>query len=189
MRIIGGKHRRRALLTPPDQEIRPTGDRLRETIFNLLAHAAWMERGLQGLTVLDAFCGTGALGLEALSRGVGRAVFMDISQSSLDLARRNARALGEEGACTFLQVDATRPPAPPVACDLVFLDPPYGKNLVPAALKALSENGWLAPHAVAVCETATTDPWQDVPGLVLKDTRIQGGIVVRFLVAAGASSA
>ena len=127
MRIIGGRHRGRALKALKGKDIRPTSDRARESIFNILEHT--VEGGEPaGAAVLDVFAGTGALGLEALSRGARHATFIDSDRAALDCARQNARALGEAGAAVFLGLDAARlPPPPPDAgapATLAFLDPP-----------------------------------------------------------------
>jgi 16S rRNA (guanine(966)-N(2))-methyltransferase RsmD len=130
MRIIAGRLRGRTLLAPPGHATRPTTDRVREALFNLLA----ARRSLEGARVLDLFAGTGALGLEALSRGAAAAVFVEAHAPTLRRARRNAEALGVAAACTFLRADAVawlrRPAA--VRFDLVFADPPYDLDALPA---------------------------------------------------------
>jgi 16S rRNA (guanine966-N2)-methyltransferase len=187
MRIVGGNHRGRRLEAPGGRDTRPTSDRTREALFNILTHAGWgmaREDGgdlFAGAVVLDAFSGTGALALEALSRGAAAAFLMDLSGPALATARRNAAALGEEGRCTFLRVDATRPPAAPAAAALAFLDPPYGRGLAEAALPALTARGWLAPGAVVVVETAAGDPLSLPSGFVLLDERRYGDTRITFL--------
>ena len=108
--------------------------------------------------MLDAFCGTGALGLEALSRGAGHAVFMDQGREALDLVRRNIAALGVGDRSAVLRADAVRPPRAQAACTLVFLDPPYGQGLASTALNALIGRGWCVSGGVAVVETGLEDP-------------------------------
>ena len=132
MRIVAGTHRGRILKTPTGSDIRPTSDKVRQAVFNTLN-----SRGaVVDAVVLDAFCGTGALGLEALSQGAEAAIFMDISATSLNLAKANATLLREEEASSFLLKDAgnpgQRPPSIPPAT-LLFLDPPYRRNLVPVS--------------------------------------------------------
>lgn len=158
MRIVGGRWRGRALAPvgrgDARARLRPTGDRVREGLFNLLEHGAAADP-VPGARVLDAFAGTGALGFEALSRGAARATFLDTGRAAQGLLARNAALLGAEEAATILRRDATRPgPAPLPPCDLVFLDPPWGKGLGEAALTALADAGWIAPGATVVWEEA-----------------------------------
>lgn len=183
MRIVAGRLRGRRLEAPAGQGVRPTGDRTREAVFNILAHAPWAEDAppLAGPLVLDAFCGTGALAFEALSRGVAKAVLMDVSSASLAAARRNAQALGEGERCTFLRADASDPPAARAAASLAFLDPPYGRGLVGAALPALAARGWLAPGATVVAELAAADPSPSDDGFQVLDEREYGDTRVAFL--------
>ena len=180
MRIVGGRHRGRRLEAPSDDQVRPTSDRTREALFNILAHADWAP-GFDELTVLDAFCGTGAMALEALSRGAARAVLLDSAPASLALARRNAEGIGEAANCKFLRGDATHPPAATEPAHLVFLDPPYGKALAEPALMALAAAGWLAPGAVAVVERATGDLFAPPIGFTLIDQRKYGASQIFFL--------
>jgi 16S rRNA (guanine966-N2)-methyltransferase len=161
MRIVGGQFRGRRLEAPKDRSIRPTSDRAREAIFNLLAHHA--PKGLDGAAVLDLFCGSGALALEALSRGAASACLVDSNSQSLSLARRNVMALGVEDKTTFLCADATRLGKARQAYDFVFCDAPYGKGLtVPAVEQALAK-GWLVPGGLVVIETGA-DEEMDLPG-------------------------
>lgn len=177
MRIVGGRHRGRRLLAPSGRDVRPTSDRTRESLFNILAHSGWGPDGgspLDGAVSLDAFCGTGALGLEALSRGAAKALFLDRSRASLGLARRNAETLGELAACRFVTGDATRPPAAPEPCGLVFLDPPYGEGLADKAVPALAAAGWLAPGAVICVEVGAKDVFTVPAGFAPLDERSYG---------------
>lgn len=180
MRIVGGRLRGRHLAAPADRAIRPTSDRTRETIFNILAHSEDMP-DLDGATVLDAFCGTGALALEALSRGAAHAYLMDEAASSLALARRNVADLGEAARATLIRANATRPPPAPAAASVAFLDPPYGKDLAAPALAALAAAGWLAPGAVAVIEIAAGDPLPLPAGFTALDDRRYGDTRVVFV--------
>jgi 16S rRNA (guanine966-N2)-methyltransferase len=152
MRIVAGRWRGRALAAPAGETTRPTADRARQSIFDRLAHAPWAAGRLEGALVLDAFAGTGAMGLEALSRGAAHAWFMETDAAARRVLTANIAACRAESA-TILAADATRPPLGG-ACSLVFLDPPYGKGLVPTALSALRAAGWIAPAALLVCETA-----------------------------------
>jgi 16S rRNA (guanine966-N2)-methyltransferase len=152
MRIVAGRWRGRALAAPPGRATRPTSDRARQAIFDMLLHAPWGGRALiEGARVLDAFAGTGAMGLEALSRGALCASFMERDQAALAAIRRNVAACRAEA--DILAADACAPPRGS-RCDLVFLDPPYGLDLVPRACAALAAAGWIAPGATVVAETA-----------------------------------
>jgi 16S rRNA (guanine966-N2)-methyltransferase len=154
MRIVGGRFRGRALAGPKSDAIRPTSDRLRETIFNILAHS--YDDAIEGARVLDLFAGTGAMGLEALSRGAAFALFVDDGAQARGLIRENVETLGLGGATRLFRRDATRmgeaAPNPPFS--LVFCDPPYGKDLAPKALASCARGGWLVPDALVVVEEA-----------------------------------
>jgi 16S rRNA (guanine966-N2)-methyltransferase len=154
MRIVGGRFRGRALAGPRSDAIRPTSDRLRETIFNVLAHA--YGDPVAGARVLDLFAGTGALGLEALSRGAAFALFVDEGAEARGLIRANVEALGAGGTTRLFRRDATRMggAVPNAPFSLLFCDPPYGKDLAPRALRSCAEGGWLAPGALVVVEEA-----------------------------------
>ena len=146
MRIVGGRHRGRRLASPDGTAIRPSSDRLREALFNILLHGDFPD--IEAAEILDAFAGTGAFGLEALSRGAGRATFID---RDIHWVRRNAEALGEDNVVAIAGDVLIPPPAPrPVA--LAFLDPPYGLGLAGKALEALREAGWIGPDTCAIVE-------------------------------------
>jgi 16S rRNA (guanine966-N2)-methyltransferase len=155
MRVVGGRHRGRALSAPKSQAIRPTADRLRETLFNILSHA--YGDPVTGARVLDLFAGTGALGLEALSRGAAFVLFVDNGAEARALLRANVEALGAGGASKVYRRDATQlgPVSPMSPFSLVFLDPPYGKGLAEQALVSARDGGWLAPEALVVVEEAS----------------------------------
>ncbi|MDA8052467.1 MAG: 16S rRNA (guanine(966)-N(2))-methyltransferase RsmD [Rhodospirillales bacterium] len=155
MRIIGGALRGRRLIAPAGSATRPTADRVRQALFDILAHAPWSEPGtIEGARVLDAFAGSGALGLEALSRGAAEAVFFETDARACRALSANIAGCGMEGRARIIAADAARPP-PGAPCSLVFLDPPYGEAALPArALAALVAAGWLAPAAFVVVETA-----------------------------------
>src|SRR6185295_10828377 len=145
MRIVGGRLRGRALAAPKSQAIRPTADRLRESLFNILVHA--YGDPVVGARVLDLFAGTGALGLEAVSRGAAFALFVDDAAAARALLRENVATLGLGGTTRIFRRDATRlgPAHPLDPFGLVFLDPPYGKKLAEKALVSARDGGWLAP--------------------------------------------
>ena len=154
MRIVGGRLRGRALEAPKSQAIRPTADRLRESLFNILVHA--YGNPIVDARVLDLFAGTGALGFEALSRGAAFVLFVDDGAEARALLRGNVEALGAGGATKVYRRDATKlgPVNPLEPFSLAFLDPPYGKGLAEQALASARDGGWLAPGAIAVVEEA-----------------------------------
>ena len=176
MRIVAGKHRGRPLLAPEGPTIRPTQDRTRESLFNLLEHGRLASDGsrVAGAIVLDAFCGTGALALEAISCGALRATLIDNSNAALSTARANAASLNETDAVTILRADARHPPTAPVAHTLVFLDPPYGKDRAPEAISGLDAAGWIAEGALIAVETGRTEDLELPEGFTLQDQRRYG---------------
>ena len=181
MRIIGGQFggRRLAPVGKGDAaaHLRPTSDRVRESLFNVLANAH--AGRLDGARVLDLFAGTGALGLEALSRGAAQVTFVEQGRAALRLLRENIRICGVGGRCTVLPRDARRPGPAPAPCGLVFLDPPYGKGLGEAALAAAMAGGWLTGDALVVWEESADMTPPD--GLTMLDVRRYGDTVISFL--------
>ena len=171
MRIVGGRWRRRALAAPNSLAIRPTSDRLRETLFNILAHA--YDDPLTGARVLDLFAGTGALGLEALSRGAAFTLFVDDGVEARALLRENVQALGAGGASRVFRRDATKlGPAHPVEpFSLVFADPPYAQGLAERAFASAREGGWLKPDALIVIEEAESARFAAPPGFAELERR------------------
>ncbi len=159
MRIIAGTLRGRALASA-SPATRPTADRVRQALFDMLRHADWAGTALDG-PVLDAFAGTGALGLEALSRGAARAVFLECDRAALACVAANIAACRMEASSLVVGCDAVRPPAARSgwgAAGLVFLDPPYGRSLAAPALAALQRAGWAAADALVVAEVAAEEP-------------------------------
>lgn len=173
MRIVAGKYGSRRLIAPKDDAVRPTSDKLRGAIFNILRSRA----ALEGALAMDCFCGTGALGIEALSQGADTCVFVDNSRASFDLAKENAAALKIGNEAEFIFRDATkmgpRPPRIPPRT-LAFLDPPYRKNLVPRALESLQQDGWLAADATCVIEAEKDFITVLPPGFSVLDERVYG---------------
>jgi 16S rRNA (guanine966-N2)-methyltransferase len=155
MRVVGGRLRGRNIASPTSREIRPTQDRLRESLFNILLHA--YDNPIEGARVLDLFAGTGALGIEAVSRGAAFTLFVDNGAEARALLRNNVEALGLGGVTKVYRRDATNlGPAHPVEpFSLVFADPPYGKGFAEQALNSLREGGWLMPSALLMVEEAT----------------------------------
>ena len=175
MRIIAGRWRGRALVAPPGLATRPTSDRARQAIFDQLWHAPWAGRGsVEGATVLDAFAGTGAMGLEALSRGAARGFFMEQDRAALAALRANIAACKANDDCRVIAGDVTAPPPAAAPCGLVFLDPPYGKGLVSRALVALRAKGWIAPGALIIAETGRDEDALAPPGFEVISTRDHG---------------
>lgn len=152
MRVVGGRLRGRTIASPASRDIRPTADRLRESLFNILMHA--YDDPVTDARVLDLFAGTGALGIEAVSRGAGFTLFIDNGAEARALLRQNVEALGLGGVTKVYRRDATDlGPAHPVEpFSLAFLDPPYGKGLGEKALASLRDGGWLTPQALVVVE-------------------------------------
>jgi 16S rRNA (guanine966-N2)-methyltransferase len=155
MRVVGGRLKGRNLAAPSSREIRPTADRLRESVFNILVHA--YDNPIEGARVLDLFAGTGALGIEAVSRGAVFALFVDNGTEARALLRNNVEALGLGGVTKVYRRDATNlgPAHPMEPFSLAFLDPPYGKGLAEKALISLRDGGWLTPSALVVVEEAS----------------------------------
>ena len=150
MRIIAGAWRGRALVAPAGETTRPTADRVRQALFDRLMHAEWAGRAVvEGAAVLDAFAGTGSLGLEALSRGAASCVFIEKDPTALLALRSNVAAADGKGR--VLAGDALRPP-PGQPCGLVFLDPPYGAGLIGQAAAALTRARWIGPGALVIAE-------------------------------------
>lgn len=180
MRIVAGAFRGRTLATPRGQSIRPTTDRTREAVFNVLAHR--FPR-LEGARVLDLFAGTGALGLEALSRGASYALFIEESAEGRGLIRSNVEAFGLMGRTKIFRRDATAlgDAGTMAPFNLVFADPPYGKGLGERALRSARAGGWLAPEALCVIEEAAGASFDPGSGFVLLDERSYGDTTIRFL--------
>lgn len=173
MRIVAGLYKGRMLATPKGTTTRPTADRVRQALFDTLVHAEWGGRTLvHGATVLDAFAGTGALGLEALSRGATHAHFFEADPAAVAALRTNIAAFRAKAS---VHHDALHPPRGP-ACDLAFLDPPYHEDLIAPAVAALKLHGWLKPGAVVVAETARDEDPPDLGELL--DQRRHGAALM-----------
>jgi len=174
MRIVAGKLKGQALRGPSGKAIRPTSDRLRETIFNILAHA--YGDPVQNAAVIDVFAGTGALGIEALSRGAQSVLFVDDGVEASLLLHENISTLGLVDLARIVKRDARRLGRAPAGTrySLAFLDPPYGKALVEPALAALLEGSWLASGGLVVVEEAATHILALPSGLRLRETRRYG---------------
>ena len=184
MRVVGGRLKGRVLHAPASRAVRPTSERLRESIFDILAHRH--AGAVEGARVVDLFAGSGALGIEALSRGAEFALFVDNGVEARALLRANVEALALGGVTRIWRADATRlgkaPAGPPFT--LAFLDPPYDKGLADPALAALCEGGWLAANALVVVEEAAKAEIAAPPALELVDERVYGETRIAFFVAA-----
>ena len=185
MRIVSGEFRGKSLVTPEGQATRPTSDRARQAIFNILEHAPWSE-GVRNRRVIDLFAGSGALGFEALSRGAAFCLFVETDVAARGAIRDNVENLGGLfGKTRIHRRDATdlgvKPGADGAVFDLVFLDPPYAKGLGEIALAKLAEGGWLAPGAVAVLERGVGEPTFTVDGFRSVDVRDYGAARVHFM--------
>jgi 16S rRNA (guanine966-N2)-methyltransferase len=188
MRIVAGRWRGRRLEAPAGAGTRPTADRVRQALFDMLWHAPWGGRErVEGALVLDAFAGTGALGLEALSRGAARAWFIERDRAALAVLRANLAACrAGEAEGRVIAGDATRPPRAESACGLIFLDPPYGAGLPGAALPALRRAGWVAPGALCCLETGRAEDLPDLPGWEILAEREHGAARILVLRDTGA---
>ena len=196
MRIVGGRHRGRRLEAPGGLTLRPTADRTREALFNILCQGKldWRpeatasrdtpgENPLTGARALDAFAGTGALGLEALSRGAGFVSFMENQAAALNACQTNIETLGEAEHGKLLRCDVLRPPKAVAPCVLVLMDPPYNQDLAPPALAALQAAGWLAPGALTTVELMASEPFTPPEGFETLDERKYGKARLVFLCA------
>jgi 16S rRNA (guanine966-N2)-methyltransferase len=184
LRIVSGAFRGKTLAAPAGEATRPTSDRARQAIFNILEHAAWSP-GVRDARVIDLFAGSGALGFEALSRGAAFCLFVETDEAARGAIRENVEAMGLFGQTRVHRRDATdlgaRPGADGPAFGLAFLDPPYAKGLGETALEKLAAGGWLAPGAIVVFERAAGEPEVNVPGFEALDARDYGAARVHFL--------
>ena len=184
MRIVSGRWRGRPLAAPEGRTTRPTSDRARQALFDVLAHADWAPE-LEGARVFDLFAGSGALGFEALSRGAAFTLFVETDEAARGAIRENADAFGAMGMTRVHRRDATdlgvRPASAGEPFDLVFLDPPYAKGLGERALVSAAEGGWLAPDALAVFERGADEPEVELAGWDTIDARTWGAATLLFL--------
>ena len=184
MRIVAGRFKGKPLVAPPGSGTRPTSDRARQAVFNVLEHAAW-SAGLQGRRIVDLFAGSGALGLEALSRGAAFCLFVETDEAARGAIRDNVEALGLFGATRIHRRDATdlgvRPGSAGPPFDLAFLDPPYARGLGERALEKLATGGWLAPETTVVFERSSDEADPEIAGFEQLDGRDYGAARVLFL--------
>ena len=190
MRIVSGQCRGRALIAPPGSNTRPTSDRARQAVFNILEHAAWAP-DLHEARVIDLFAGSGALGFEALSRGAAFCLFVETDAAARGAIRDNVEALDASGGAGLFgrtrihRRDATdlgpKPGADGKPFDLAFLDPPYHKGLGEKTLAELDRGGWLKPGAVVMFERGSDEPDPEIPNYENLDARDYGAARVHFL--------
>ena len=183
MRIVAGDLRGRTLVAPKGHSTRPTADRTRQALFNVLEHAAWGP-GVKGVRVADLFAGSGSLGLEALSRGAAHGLFVDSDPAAIAAIGDNLATLKLLDRASVRRLDATR--LAPMGSgdapfDLVFLDPPYAKGLAEPALAALRSGRWLAGDAFVVVERGTEEAELAAPGFEVLDSRSWGAARVWFM--------
>lgn len=186
MRIVGGTHRGRPIAAPPDRTTRPTIDRVRESLFNMLLHSPNLmtddgRSRLEGGIVIDPFAGSGALSFEALSRGAHHAYLFEIDPAARRIILRNADTLGMTAGITLRGADALHPGPAPAPADLVLMDPPYRSGLGTQVLTALMQNGWLKPDALVIVETDAKGSFAIPPGFSLLEERQQGPARLTFL--------
>lgn len=186
LRIVGGRHRGRTIAAPEGQATRPTSSRARESLFNILAHAPWRADGTSPLVearVLDAFAGTGALGIEASSRGAAFVLFVDDGAEARALLRNNTESLSLGGVIRIFRRDATKlgPVHPLEPFSLAFLDPPYNKGLAEQALAAARDGGWLVPGGLVVVEESVAAKFAAPEGYAELERRDYGESELIFL--------
>jgi 16S rRNA (guanine966-N2)-methyltransferase len=184
VRIVGGEFRGRPIATPRSNSIRPTTDRTREALFNILSHR--FAENLDGARVLDLFAGTGALGLEALSRGASFCLFIEESAEGRGLVRTNIESFGLTGRSKIFRRDATAlgEAGTIQPFGLLFADPPYGKGFGERALQSAHDGGWLSPGALCVVEETASAPFAPGPAFSIVDERSYGETVIRLIEAA-----
>jgi 16S rRNA (guanine966-N2)-methyltransferase len=187
LRIIAGKHRGRLLQRPPESITRPTTDRVREAMFNILTHGGLAEESntVTDAVVLEAFGGSGALALEALSRGARYAYVMEKDKRALRIIQTNIKTLKEELHSCVYQGDTQKPPVALEPASLIFLDPPYGKGLVEKALAALLNTGWIAPNAILVAEIHVDETVQPPASIRTLQERVYGNVRLVFMAKEG----
>jgi len=188
MHVISGKYKGRRIETLPGKEIRPTTGRAKEAMFNILTHGRFYGEAspLPGARVIDIFCGSGALGLEALSRGAEHVTFVDENPKALEITRKNIEHIGVTGSADFLRADSTRvPPTRKDPCTLAFVDPPYETGVAAKAVENLISGKWLAPGAIIVIEQSKREDLKTPVGCTGLDERIYNSTKIIILEYAG----
>jgi 16S rRNA (guanine966-N2)-methyltransferase len=181
LRLVAGRFKGRVLAAPEGSTTRPTADRVRESLFNILAHG---EPALRGARVADVFAGSGALGLEALSRGAAHVTFFESAYPAQAVIAGNLKKLGCEKEAALLRQDALKPPKAAASCQFLLLDPPYKSGLAGPALVALAAQGWIAPDARIIVEVAAAEGFASpLPDFAIADERKYGAARLVFLTA------
>lgn len=181
MRIVAGKYRGRPLACPEGKNTRPTSDRARESVFNMLdSRLRKKDLSWADITVLDAFAGTGALGIEALSRGASRLYAMEKDARTIACLKDNLKIV-EPHQYTVLAADVLNPPAADEAVDIVFMDPPYRQGLIPASLTALAEKGWIGPQTLCIIEAEKSEEELIPNDFTVSDERKYGKAKILFV--------
>lgn len=184
MRIVGGAFKGRRLVAPEGRDVRPTSDRVRESIFNILEHASFSP-GLTNASVIDVFAGTGALGLEAMSRGATTVTFIENDDRSRSTILKNAGTLGKARAIHVLRLDATRLPPPPRAANcpatLAFLDAPYDQDISGPTLLSLNGRGWINADTLCIVESPSKTEFEAPRGFEILDQRKYGAAMISFV--------
>jgi len=183
VKITGGKFKNKNILSYKDKkgELRPTSSKVRQAVFNLLAHGRFLHEVdflteensslIDGRVIADIYCGTGIMGFEAASRGAKKLVFVDMNGRTLDTAKENAANLKMMQDCFFMKADATKLPSAPMTADIIFMDPPYEMKLAPATMKSLLENGWIRNGGVVIVEHSKKEDVPEPEGFALLDSR------------------
>jgi len=184
MRIIGGKLSGRTIEAPEGKTTRPMLDRIRQAVFNIIEHHDWgktVGNPLTGVNVMDAFCGTGALAFESLSRGAKQATAFENDRNALNVATKNAEKLGLQKICQIISADTLHPPKASYECRLVFIAPPYRKGLIVPALAALDMQKWIAANALIIAETARKEALEMPAHFVAVLSRAYADTAVHFV--------
>ncbi len=180
MRIISGRYKGAKLDTPESQETRPTSDRTREALFNLLCNGKHAQL-LRGRPFADVYAGTGAVGLEAISRGASHGYFFETGKHILPILQKNIEKCKVQGCTRILRSDATKPPQATEACGIIFIDPPYGKDLINQTIPALLSKGWLADDGLLISQGHPNDPVTAPEGFEIIDERKYGAALLFFM--------
>lgn len=191
MRIVAGRYRGRRLQVPAGYDVRPSSERSREALFNILESGRLTEgqHAVRGARVLDAFAGSGALGIEALSRGASEVFFLEQAPAALRCLRQNLQGLESSASLHILKEDALNPPPAERPVDILLMDPPYGQGLTARALPALTEKGWLDGDTLAVVESARKELQALPADFQLLDRRTYGRAELSFLMLTKARTA
>lgn len=178
MRVIAGKLKAMQLAAPEGKDTRPTADRARESLFNVLEHGKY-SRVLRGARVVDVFAGTGALGIESISRGASSVTFFERDSKALAVLSANIKKTKMDAICKIIKSDALHPQNPQAPCDVLFFDPPYYLDLPTQSVAAFAQMGWMAEDSLSIIQLHPKDPFEAPDGFAVIDERKYG--VARFL--------